>query len=259
MSWEKESILVLVKAAPNWSNKYKKYEICTAGVSETHGWRRLYPFPESVMLEKKVRLWDIIEVETAKPTDDPRLESRKIRNGSVKVIDRVESRRERRKIINNLAEPSLEKALEEKRSLALVEPSIDSFRIEKGEREPLQFTLNGRPFRKHPYSDVKLIYRWSCPKPCRYCRDRSHTSRCFDWGANWLYRKLHQKSKDEKETRTKVRNKLHYEMKYDNDTWFILGTTRQRPWKKWMVVGLLWMKRKKVDIETKTKSLENFA
>jgi len=253
LSWEKESILVLVKAAPNWSNKYKKYEICTAGVSETDGWRRLYPFPESVVLKKNVRLWDIIHVETMKPSDDPRFESRKIRNGSVKVIDRIESKRERRKIINSLVEPSLENALDKKRSLALIEPKIDGFRIIKGEREPLQFTLNGKRFRRHPYGDVKLYYRWSCPKPCRYCRDKSHTSRCFDWGANYLFRRY----KDEKEARIKVRNKLLFEMKYDNDTWFVLGTTRRRPWKKWMIVGLLWMKRKETD--SKTKSLEEFA
>jgi hypothetical protein len=207
------------------------------------------------MIKANVRLWDIIEVETTKPTDDPRVESRRIRNGSVKVVNRIEERKERRKIINNLVEPSLEKVLEEKRSLALIEPHIDDFRIEKGEQEPLQFTLNGSPFRKHPYSDVRLIYKWSCSKPCRYCGDQPHTSRCFDWGANWLYKKLYEKTKDEKVTRIKVRNKLHYEMKYDNDTWFVLGTTRQRPWKKWMIVGLLWLKKQ---LKPKSKTLNNF-
>jgi len=257
LSWEKESILILVKAAPNWSNKYKKYEICTAGISQTNGWRRLYPFPETLMLEEEIHLWDIIEVETTKPTDDPRPESRKIRSASVKVIDRIKSRKEKRKVIQSLAEPSLGLAMKEKRSLTLIEPSIDDFKIMRSEREPLQFTLNGKPFRKHPYGDIRLYYYWSCPKSCRYCKHNSHTSRCFDWGANLLYRNLLRKSKNEKETRVKVRNKLHYEMKYDNDTWFVLGTTRQRPWKRWMVVGLLWMKRERVD--TKTKSLENFA
>jgi len=257
LSWEKESILVLVKAAPNWSNKYKKFEICTAGVSETEGWRRLYPFPESVMLEKEIRIWDIIQAETRKPTDDPRIESRKIKNGSVEVVGRVESRKEKRKIIKELSEPALEDALNEKRSLALIEPRIEGFRIERAEREPLQFTLNGKPFRKHPYGDVKLYYNWECPKACRYCKGSPHTARCFDWGANWLFRKLMRKYKDEKKVRNLVRNKLHFEMKYDNDTWFVLGTTRQRPWKRWMIVGLLWMKRKKTD--SKAKSLEEFA
>lgn len=257
MSWEKESILVLVKAAPNWSKKYKKYEICTAGISQTSGWRRLYPFPESIMLEKEIKIWDIIQVETTKPTDDPRPESRKIKNGSVEVVNRVESKKEKRRIINELSEPTLEDALNEKRSLALIEPAIEGFRIERAEREPLQFTLNGKPFRKHPYSDVKLYYNWECPKACRYCTETPHTARCFDWGANWLFRKLMRKYKDEKRVRTLVRNKLHFEMKYDNDTWFVLGTTRQRPWKRWMIVGLLWMKRKKGN--SKAKSLANFA
>lgn len=253
MSWEKESILVLVKAAPNWSTKYKTYEICTAGISQTDGWRRLYPFPEMTMIRKEVRLWDIIEVETKKPTDDPRQESRKIRNGSVKVVDRIEDRNERRKIIKSIAEPCLEGPLNEKRSLALIEPEIDGFRIIKGEKEPQQFTLNGKRFRKHPYGDVRLYYRWSCPKPCRYCRDQSHTARCFDWGANYLFRRY----KDKEEARIKTRNKLLFEMKYDNDTWFVLGTTRRRPWKRWMIVGLLWMKKKGAD--SKTKSLEDFS
>ncbi|NIO36596.1 hypothetical protein GTO27_02725 [Candidatus Bathyarchaeota archaeon] len=257
MSWEKESILVLVKAAPNWSNKYKKYEICTAGVAENNGWRRLYPFPESVMLEEDVRVWDIIEVETTKPTDDPRTESRKIRNGSVKVVGRIESKKEKRRILADYAESSLGIALEEKRSLTLIEPNIENFKILRSEREPPQFTLNGKPFRKHPYGDVKLYYSWSCPKCCTYCKSGSHTSRCFDWGANLLFRKLLRKSGDEKDTRIKVRNKLHYEMKYDNDTWFALGTTRQRPWKRWMIVGLLWMKREKRD--SKTRTLTDFA
>jgi len=33
-------------------------------------------------------------------------------------------------------------------------------------------------------------------------------------------------------------------MKYDYDSWFALGTHSRRPWSKWMVVGLLWMKKK---------------
>lgn len=150
MSWEKESILVLVKAAPNWSNKYKKYEICTAGVSETNGWRRLYPFPEALMLEEDVHLWDIIEVETTKPPDDPRSESRKIRNGSVKVVGRIESRKEKRKIVEDLTEPSLELAMKDKRSLTLTKPKIDDFKIMRGEREPLDQQEKSCPQTQQP-------------------------------------------------------------------------------------------------------------
>ena len=48
------------------------------------------------MVKKGVRVWDIIQVETIKPTDDPRLESRKIKTGSIDIVGRVESRKERR-------------------------------------------------------------------------------------------------------------------------------------------------------------------
>ena len=243
-----------MKAAPNWSTKYKTYEICTAGISETEGWRRLYPFPEINMVTKGVRIWDIIQVETKKPKDDPRQESRKIKNGSIQIVGHIESRKERRKIIRRIGEPSLDIPMSEKRSLTLIQPRIEGFKIKKTEPEPIQFTLEGKRFRKHPYGDVGLYYRWSCPEACVYCKEKSHNTRCFDWGANYLYRKY----KDDKEARIKVRNKLHYEMKYDNDTWFVLGTTRRRPWKRWMVVGLLWMKKKK-PLEPSTKSLSEFA
>ena len=95
MSWETEHVLILVKAAPNWSTKYKKYEICTAGINqEEDTWRRLYPFSEKLMLEKNIRIWDIIEVRTEKPTDDPRFESRKIDVESIKIVDRIETQKE---------------------------------------------------------------------------------------------------------------------------------------------------------------------
>jgi hypothetical protein len=244
-----------VKAAPNWSTKYKKYEICTAGVtSEEQAWRRLYPFSEKVMLEKDVRVWDVIEVETMKATDDPRFESRKINAKSIKIVDRIESHKDRREVIDRILEGSLETALEQKRSLALIEPFIDAFKITKGKREPLQVTMNGTPFRKNPYGDIRLVYIWRCRDRCRYCLGKSHTSRCFDWGANWLYRKM-MKTYDKKNAMTTVRNKLHYEMKYDNNTWFVMGTHRRRPWKRWMIVGLLWIKKQEPNNIT---SLANF-
>ena len=239
MAWETEQILVLVKAAPNWSTKYKEYEICTAGISEDGGWRRLYPFPEDVMLKKDIRVWDLIEVETTRPTDDPRAESRKIRAESIKKVGRVENRKERRAILEKTTEPSLDIPMNDKRTMTLVKPSIEAFNIRKKPTDSVQLTLNGKPFKRNPYGDVGLIYKWRCPRRCQFCRERSHRMQCFDWGTNVLYRRY----KDEKEARAKVKRMCYYRMKYDFDTWFALGTHSQRPWKRWMVVGLLWMKK----------------
>jgi len=253
MSWEKESILILVKAAPNWSKKNRRYNICTAGISESGDWRRLYPFPERNMIGKDVHVWDIIEVETKKPTDDPRPESRKIKPESIVKVDRLEDRNERRKLLGKTEETSLEIPLSEKRTLTVIRPRIDDFKVVKRTPEPVQYTLEGKRFKVHPYGDVGLYYKWSCPKPCRYCKGKYHNMDCFDWGANLLYTKY----SDEKTAKAKVKHKCLYEMKYENDTWFALGTHSRRPWKKWMIIGLLWMKKKK-PTEPSTKPLSKF-
>jgi len=253
VSWEKESILILVKAAPHWSKKRKRYDICTAGVSETEGWRRLYPFPERNMIGKDVHVWDIIEVETKKPTDDPRPESRRIKPESIVKADRLEDRNERRKFLMKIEETSLEIPLCQKRTLTVIKPRIEDFKVVKRTPEPVQHTLEGKRFKIHPYGDVGLYYKWSCQEPCRYCKGKYHNMECFDWGANLLYTKY-----DEKTAKAKVKQKCLYEMKYDNDTWFALGTHSRRPWKKWMIVGLLWMKKKK-PTEPSTKILSEFA
>jgi len=239
VAWEKESIIILVKAAPNWSKKYKKYQICTAGISQDDGWRRLYPFPEKNMIKKNIHVWDIIEVEASKPSDDRRPESRKIKPESIVKRGHLESRRERRDFLDRITEQSLEIPLNERRTMTLIRPSIDAFRIVKRPPEPKQFTLEGKTFKLRPYGDVGLYYRWSCPKSCRYCQERPHVMECFDWGANILYKRY----PNEEEAKVKVRHKCYYEMKYENDTWFALGTHSLRPWKRWMIVGLLWMKK----------------
>jgi hypothetical protein len=145
LSWIKEFIIVLVKAAPNWSKKHKTYEICTAGISETDGWRRLYPFPEMNMVKKGVKVWDIIQIETTTPSDDVRPESRKIKPESIVVIDHIENRKERRKILDKLSEPSLENALNEKRTLALIKPNIEGFDIKKRPRSEASY-IRGQRF-----------------------------------------------------------------------------------------------------------------
>lgn len=239
MSWEEDEVTVLVKAAPNWSKKYKQYEICTAGISKRQGWLRLYPFPEREMLKKDVHVWDIIRLEMTKTTEDPRQESRKIKIESITTIGRVENREEKKNLLSKLAEPSLEGPLSQRRSLAIIKPRIEGFSIVKRKPQAKQLTLEGRFIKLHPYGDVGLYYEWSCPSPCRYCKGKHHHMACFDWGANILYTRY----EDEKEAKTKTTQKCLYEMKYDNDTWFALGTHRLRPFKRWMIVGLLYMRK----------------
>lgn len=239
MASSREKILLLVKAAPNWSKKYKTYEVCTAGVTEEGEWRRLYPFSESVMREKNIRVWDWIEVDTEPPTNDNRSESRKIDESSIEIVGRINKRKNRRDLLNTISEPTLQVPLNEKRSLTVLKPEIVRFNIEERPPEPVQLTLEGTPFIKNPYGGAGLYYRWRCQEPCEFCDDRTHRMECFDWGANVLYTRY----KDKAVAREKVTDMCYHRMKEEFDTWFALGTHSRYPFRRWMIVGLLWMKK----------------
>lgn len=239
MGWEKETIAVLVEAAPTWSKKYG-YLICTAGLNEKGEWRRLYPMPLDIVLSK-IRRWDLIEVETTKPEHDARKESRKI-NPDL-IIHRGKSlidREEKRSFLNNLSEKSLDSAQTEKRTLTMIKPEVLDFYIEERKEERIQLTLNGKPFRKQPYGDIGLFYRWKCPVPCKGCIKRPHMMECFDWGANQLWKRYEANPEEAKE---KVTRKLFFDMRDRFDTWFALGTHSRYPFLRWMIIGLFWFKK----------------
>jgi len=241
LPYKEESVLVLVKATPNWSREYKKYLNCTAGINEGGEWRRLYPMPQEAIYREKIRVWDKIKLELTEPDKDPRPESRKVKVESIKNLGcALKTREERRKFIEEHEDSSLDIPNKEKRTMALIKPLIVDFEIEKRKEEVNQATLYGGIFKQRPYGDVGLYYRFKCWPPCKVCSKRPHKMECFDWGANVLYRRYD----DERVAREKVRDMCYVKMKSVYDTWFALGTHSNYPFSKWLLVGLLWMTRK---------------
>lgn len=243
MSWRKESILVLVKATPIWSTNSKRYVICTAGVSEDGEWRRLYPMYWKTIKNNNIKVWDLIQVETKKPERDPRPESRKIQNESAKNLGcAISDREKRRRYLNELTDSKLPDAAEERKTLSLIKPVLFGFSIEKREEPVDQATLYGGVFDRRPYHDIGIYYRFKCgEKGCNLCREvgKLHVMECFDFGANHLYRKYD----DESVAKEKVRDMCFKRMKFDFDSWFSMGTHSRYPFLRWMIVGLLWMKK----------------
>jgi len=241
--WKKESVLVLVKATPNWSKKHRKYVICTAGIAQDGGWRRLYPMSWNAIRKHNISVWDLIQVETTKPTGDPRPESRKIQNESVQNMGcAIRDREEKRSYLQKITDACLEDPMKEKRTMALIKPQIFGFDIEKREEAIDQATLYGEVFRERPYADVGLYYRFKCSESgCSVCQQvgKFHRMECFDWGANVLYRRYD----DEQVAKEKTRDMCFTRMKFDFDSWFALGTHSRYPFLRWMIVGLLWMKK----------------
>lgn len=243
MSWEKESILVLVKATPIWSTTSGRYTICTAGISEDGGWRRLYPVFWKTIKNNNIKVWDLISVETKKPTKDHRPESRKIKNETAKNLGcAIREREKRRKYLNELTDPQLPNATKEGKTLSIIKPVLFGFSIEKREKQVDQATLYEGVFKKRPYHDIGIYYNFKCgEKGCNMCRKvgKLHTMECFDFGANHLYRQYN----NESVAREKVRDMCFKRMKFDFDCWFAMGTHSLYPFLRWMIVGLLWMKK----------------
>jgi len=158
----------------------------------------------------------LIAVETAKPSDDPRPESRKIRAESIQKLSYVDDRKERRDLLEKMTEQSLAIPMKERRTMMLVRPRIEAFNIKKKTAEIVQLTLNGNSFKRNPYGDIGLYYTWRCPKSCQFCKETPHHMECFDWGASVLYRRY----PDETEAKTKTTNMCYYRMKFGVDPCF---------------------------------------
>jgi hypothetical protein len=70
-----EKILILVKTYPALSRKYDEL-VCTAGITESGEWIRLYPIPfRKLRDDRQYPKYQWIELEIEKNTGDPRLES----------------------------------------------------------------------------------------------------------------------------------------------------------------------------------------
>jgi len=243
MSWKKESIIVLVKATPIWSASLGRYTICTAGIAEDGGWRRLYPFTWRTIKNNNIKLWDSISVETKKPSRDQRPESRKIKNDTVANLGcAISNREKRRKYLNGLTDSQIPNAAKEKKTLSVIKPILFEFSVEKREEKVDQATLYGGEFKKRPYHNIGIFYKFKCgEKGCGVCRKvgKFHIMECFDFGANHLYRRYD----DENVAEEKVRDKCFTKMRFDYDCWFAMGTHSLYPFLRWMVIGLLWMKK----------------
>lgn len=233
----------MVKATPNWSEHLKRYIICTAGINENGEWRRLYPMEWSTIREKDIKVWDRITVRTTKPERDPRPESRKIDNKSVVNCGcTIKEREKRREFLNNHMDVFLPDATKTRRTLSIIKPILFGFSVEKEDEQSDQVTLSGDTFKVHPYGGILLNYHFKCgEKGCEVCSQvhKFHNMQCFDFGANELYKRYN----DETTAKEKVREGLYTRMKTNCECWFAMGTHRQYPFLKWMVVGLLWMKR----------------
>lgn len=251
--FQRTKVLITVITYPLPSRGYQEL-VCTAGVTESGEWVRLYPIDYRYRpAHQQFRKYQWIEVDLSPhgTGNDQRKESRRPSLDSIRMIGEPlspqDSWRERRAVIDRLPVHTVNqlRALydSDKTSLGIVRPSrVIDLIVEdadpewKPEWQALfdQLKLFGtpqKPLRKIPF---KFSYVFECQDS-----DRPHKAMIEDWelGALWLNEV--ERLGDEREAADSVRTKFLNEMcRTDKDTRFFMGTTF--PYNAWVVVGVFW-------------------
>lgn len=228
-----QKVLVVGKTYPNPSEKYRE-TTCIGGITNDGDWIRMYPVPFRLMpTDYKFKKYDWITVDTRPSTEDNRIESRKIRYQTIKVVGHESSWERRNALLLPLLNESIEKLWtlrdNENVSMGLVEVTKDNFdgmtvesKDEISDMDPddaLQKTLEGDTI-----SPLEIIpYRFKLNFCCNGKDCNGHNISCFDWEMIQLYRSMKNKYGDEDTAIDKVREKLDW--LFDNrDVYLLLGT-----------------------------------
>jgi hypothetical protein len=226
---------------------------CTAAITDSGEWLRLYPVPYRFLpQDQRFRKYQWIEVTTTKASRDSRPESYKIKTDSIKIISEpLSSKNEwaaRKDVIFPLKSHCLcclNQALDRDGhpTLGIFKPHrIKQFSIEPDEaawtdaqlavlRQKHLFDAGlTQELEKIPH---KFFYKFFCD----HTTCKGHSLSCTDW-------EIGQASRDWKEKygaswEAKFREKFEKQMIEELDTHFIVGTLHQHP-NRWIIVGLFY-------------------
>lgn len=250
--FELTKVLITVMTYPHPSRRYQE-TVCTAGVTESGKWVRLYPIDYRYRPEhQKFRKWQWVEVALAAwgHGTDQRAESREPDLSTLRILgEPISTRhnwRDRRAIIDRMPHHTvkeLEGLYESKRiSLGIVRPkrvldlkatAVDRDWPPKYQALWSQLRLFGeqKPLRKIPY---KFQYVFECEDS-----DKPHQVMNEDWELGVLFLKEFDKKGSEEAAIESIRKKFLGEVcRQDKDTRFFMGT--RHPYNEWLIVGTFW-------------------
>lgn len=237
-----ERAIILVKAAPHPSRRYQE-TVCCAGVTPEGEWRRLYPVRfRHLSGDARFSRWDVLEYKWHRPKDDPRSESRRVEEQSLKIDGKL-SKASQASFLDPLLRASYVDAAERGETLTLVRPRNLSFRWRRksdaelaGER--LAFAAASA---QGSLLDAPLKAYEPCPYHLRMSFEDAagkHGMTCGDWETSATFakwRKLYG------EGDALLRLQETYENTYaTNGVAFAMGTVARRP-KQWLLLGIIRM------------------
>lgn len=253
-TFSKTKVLITVMTYPHPSESHKEL-VCTAGITESREWVRLYPIdyryrPKAQQFHKYQ--WIEIGLAAKGSGNDDRRESRKPDLDSIQLmgdpLSTQDNWRARREIIDRLPHHTrieLEHLYEKDRtSLGIVRPTeVLDLKVEEVERNwkpQWQDTLNQfNLFSGLPKHLEKLPYKFSYVFRCGDTGEKPHTAMIEDWELGVLYRREVERLGDEQAAVANVRKKFLGEIcDPSRDTRFFMGTVF--PYNTWVVIGVFW-------------------
>lgn len=255
--FELAEVLITVMTYPHPSKKHQE-TVCTAGVTKSGEWVRLYPIDYRYRpSHQKFKKWQWIEIGLAGRGHgaDQRIESREPDLSTLRILGEPLSTkdrwRQRRAIIDRMPHHTvkqLEALYDSSRvSLGIVRPKrVMDLKVTPVSREwPAkyqalwkQLRLFGRqkPLRKIPY---KFQYVFECEDS-----EKPHQVMNEDWELGVLFLKECDRLGSEEAAIESIRHNFFQVMcREDRDTRFFMGT--RHPYNEWLVIGTFWPPRAK--------------
>ncbi len=252
LDFKPKRILILVKAYPTPSISYGE-TVCCAGIDlETFQWIRLYPVRfRDLEYNQRFKKYSIIEAECAKAHDDLRPESYRIREGSISIVDLIDTKAEgwdrRKKIVLSLPVKSMCQLIKEEEtnniSLAIIKPEEVSFLIKKRHRSDSAkresayaqkgfFEKQKEPIEIIPYM---FYYQFRCPSEPGCV---THSLSILDWEIHQSYRDWRNSYRTEEELLSKIGDKWMSMADHGKkDVFFYVGNLHRFP-KTFTVLGV---------------------
>lgn len=263
-------VLITVKTYPIPSKKYDEL-VCTAGVTETGDFIRLYPINfRDLPYDRQFKKYQWIEVGVRRHRNDVRKESYLPESDSILILGKPIPANpgnwsERAQYVLKNPSRSMEelytKQEDDNTSLGIFKPkNIKDLLITKGDPEwPSSFLEKLRQYRLFESRKNTLIPPRKVPFKFHFlfeCDDsqcnKSHKMMIEDWELGVLFWKLVDEGYSHSEACQKVKEKfLHDICGPKNNTYFYVGTILAHP-KTWVIVGLFYPKIESHKLKQKT-------
>jgi len=252
-----ERMLIIGKAAPEWSKKKRELTVCTVGITPNFEWRRLYPVFISDLDRIHNFSWIDVKIST-KRLPDPRPETRRVlrTNDCIKEVGKIGDNSVRKWFVEKCVQSCVEKLKQERKTLGVVKPIIKEVKITPIEIKPEKVTqlpltlwapnpyisrLVAREKWKEEYAKkpFEVKFKFTCgPK----CEKDEHRMKVLDLELFMLYQHLYRRYQNQETVFDKMYEAIEKQHR-EKDVYLGLGTHLLYPFIGFMIGSVIRLKK----------------